>query len=170
MNLLSVIEKENESKIAREHFDVGDMVEVHTWITEGDKRRIQRFGGLITTIKHGRGVRGTFTVRRIVAGEGVERVFPFHSPNVEKVEVKRNGNVRRSKLYYLRDRIGKEALKVPELVAGPRFDRKKQRIAELELAGAEKKTRKKRGRKRVRTEGDAAPKGKKKRSKKKKKA
>ncbi len=93
-------------------FRVGDTVDVHVRIKEGERERVQVFTGTVIGKKHG-GIRQTFTVRRIVAGEGVERVFPFHSPFVEKVEVKRQGKVRRAKLYYLRDRVGK-ATKVKE--------------------------------------------------------
>lgn len=87
-------------------FSVGDTVDVHYRIVEGKKERIQRFSGDVIQIS-GRGPTRIFTVRRIVAGEGVERIFPFHSPNVEKVEVKRSGKVRRAKLFYLRERVGK---------------------------------------------------------------
>ncbi len=88
--------------------EIGDTVKVHVKIREGDKERIQLFEGTIIAIK-GSGVSKTFTVRRLSYGVGVERVFPVHSPNVAKVEVVRHGRVRRSKLYYLRDRVGKAA-------------------------------------------------------------
>jgi large subunit ribosomal protein L19 len=94
-------------------FKVGDVVDVRVRIREGDKERVQTFNGTVIRIKAGRGIRGSFTVRRIVQGEGVERVFPFHSPAVEGVIVKRPGKVRRAKLYYLRERVGK-ATKVKE--------------------------------------------------------
>jgi large subunit ribosomal protein L19 len=87
-------------------FEIGDQVEVHQRILEGQKERIQVFSGVVIGRK-GSGMRETFTVRRIVQGEGVERVFPLHSPRIAKVEVKRTGRVRRAKLYYLRDRVGK---------------------------------------------------------------
>jgi large subunit ribosomal protein L19 len=87
-------------------FQVGDTVDVHTKILEGNKERIQIFSGTVIA-RSGSGTREMFTVRRIVAGEGVERKFPLHSPRVEKVEVKRSGVVRRAKLYFLRDRVGK---------------------------------------------------------------
>ena len=87
-------------------FDVGDTFDVHTKILEGDKERIQLFSGTVIA-RSGGGTREMFTVRRIVAGEGVERKFPLHSPKIAKVEVKRSGVVRRAKLYFLRDRIGK---------------------------------------------------------------
>lgn len=88
------------------NFTVGDTVDVHTRILEGNKERIQIFTGVVIG-KRGHGINETFAVRRIVAGEGVERVFPMHSPKVSDVVVKRHARVRRAKLYYLRDRIGK---------------------------------------------------------------
>lgn len=87
-------------------FEIGDQVEVHQKILEGEKERTQVFAGVVIAMR-GEGLRETFTVRRIVQGEGVERVFPLHSPKIAKVEVKRTGAVRRAKLYYLRDRVGK---------------------------------------------------------------
>ena len=96
-------------------FHVGDTVNVHVRIVEGDKERIQIFTGTVIGRRRA-GSRSAFTVRRIVAGEGVERTFPLHSPWIEKIEVKRLGRVRRAKLYYLRDRVGK-ATKVREKVA-----------------------------------------------------
>ena len=95
-------------------FNVGDTVKVHVRIAEGDKFRIQIFEGTVIAKKHG-GVSETFTVRRVSYGVGVERVFPIHSPNVVSVEIIRHGRVRRSKLYYLRDRVGK-ASKVKEQI------------------------------------------------------
>lgn len=94
-------------------FAVGDSVRVHTKVVEGDKERIQIFSGVVIG-RRGRGLNSTFTVRRISYGEGVERVFPVHSPRVEKVEVERQGSVRRAKLTYLRKRIGKGAVAVKE--------------------------------------------------------
>ena len=88
------------------NFAVGDTVDVHTRILEGDKERIQIFTGVVISMR-GSGLREMFTVRRIVAGEGVERTFPVHSPKVADVKVKRHGRVRRAKLYFLRERIGK---------------------------------------------------------------
>lgn len=87
-------------------FNIGDTVDVHTRILEGEKERIQIFNGVVIA-RSGTGSREMFTVRRIVAGEGVERKFPVHSPKIAKIEVKRSGVVRRAKLYYLRDRVGK---------------------------------------------------------------
>lgn len=89
-------------------FHVGDTVKVHVLIKEGQRERIQVFEGTVIARKNG-GVAETFTVRRVTHGCGVERVFPLHSPKVAKVEVVRKGKVRRSKLYYLRDRVGKAA-------------------------------------------------------------
>ena len=87
-------------------FEIGDTVDVHTKILEGEKERIQVFSGVVIA-RSGSGTREMFTVRRIVAGEGVERKFPLHSPRIAKVEVKRSGVTRRAKLYYLRERSGK---------------------------------------------------------------
>ncbi len=87
-------------------FAIGDTVDVHTRILEGEKERIQIFNGVVIA-RSGSGSREMFTVRRIVAGEGVERKFPLHSPKISKIEVKRSGVSRRAKLYYLRDRVGK---------------------------------------------------------------
>jgi large subunit ribosomal protein L19 len=87
-------------------FEVGDTVDVHNKILEGNKERIQVFSGVVIA-KSGHGSREMFTVRRIVAGEGVERKFPIHSPRIAKIEVKRSSVVRRAKLYFLRERVGK---------------------------------------------------------------
>ena len=95
-------------------FEVGDTVKVHVRIKEGQKYRIQVFEGTVIAKRHG-GIQETFTVRRGAHGCGIERVFPVHSPVVDKVEVIRSGKVRRSKLYYLRDRVGKAA-KVKEQI------------------------------------------------------
>ncbi|MDB2687284.1 50S ribosomal protein L19 [Mariniblastus sp.] len=89
-----------------EDFEIGDTVNVHCKILEGQKSRTQVFSGTVIA-RSGGGVREMFTVRRIVAGEGVERKFPVHSPRVEKIEVTRSAYVSRAKLYYLRDRVGK---------------------------------------------------------------
>ncbi len=90
-------------------FEVGDTVKVHFRIVEGDKERIQIFEGTVIARKGKEGPDAMFTVRRVAYNEGVERVFPLHSPRVERVEVTRKGRVRRAKLYYLRDRVGKRA-------------------------------------------------------------
>ena len=94
-------------------FEIGDSVDVHQRILEGEKERTQVFSGLVISRK-GEGMREMFTVRRVVGGEGVERTFPINSPKIAKVEVKRSGKVRRAKLYYLRDRVGKEATRLRE--------------------------------------------------------
>ena len=96
--------------------NVGDTVRVQVKIKEGDRERLQAFEGTVIAKKHG-GINETFTVRRVSYGVGVERVFPIHSPSVAKVELVRQGKVRRSKLYYLRNRIGKSA-KVKDAIQG----------------------------------------------------
>lgn len=88
------------------HFEVGDIVDVHCRIQEGDKVRTQIFTGTVIS-RRGRGINATFTVRRIVNNEGVERIFPLHSPNIIDIKPVRSGKKRRAKLYYLRDRTGK---------------------------------------------------------------
>ncbi|MCH8924163.1 MAG: 50S ribosomal protein L19 [Planctomycetes bacterium] len=103
--IMDLVEK-SSLKSEPPQFEVGDTVDVHTRILEGEKERIQIFSGVVIG-RSGSGTREMFIVRRIVAGEGVERKFPLHSPRVAKVEVKRSGIVRRAKLYFLRDRIGK---------------------------------------------------------------
>ncbi len=110
--ILDKIELEQLRKDAA-NFAVGDTVRVHTKVVEGDKERIQIFSGVVIG-RRGHGLNEMFTVRRISYGEGVERVFPIHSPRVEKVEVERHGSVRRAKLTYLRKRLGKGATLVRE--------------------------------------------------------
>ncbi len=112
MNIIDKIEAE-QLKEAPIDFNVGDSVKVHTLVKEGDKERVQLFSGLVIGMS-GSSVNKSFTVRKISYGEGVERVFAYHSPRIEKVEVVRKGKVRRAKLNYLRDRIGKRALLVKE--------------------------------------------------------
>ena len=87
---------------------IGDTVKVHLKVKEGNRERIQIFEGTVIAKKHG-GIEETFTVRRVSYGVGVEKVFPIHAPSIEKIEVVRHGKVRRAKLYYLRDRVGKAA-------------------------------------------------------------
>ncbi len=111
-SLLDKIESEQFRKEAAD-FAVGDSVRVHTKVVEGDKERIQIFSGVVIG-RRGHGLNEMFTVRRISYGEGVERVFPLHSPRVEKVEVERKGRTRRAKLTYLRKRLGKGATLVKE--------------------------------------------------------
>ena len=88
------------------HFEIGDIVDVHCRIKEGDKERIQIFSGTVIS-RRGRGINENFTVRRIVDNEGIERIFPLHSPNIINIKPIRSGKVRRAKLYYLRQRTGK---------------------------------------------------------------
>ena len=120
MNIMRQLEIEH-MKTEVPDFGIGDTVDVHYRIKEGDKERIQLFSGTVISIK-GRGIRRTVTVRRIVAGEGVERVFPLHSPRVADVSVRTRGKVRRSKLFYLRQRQGK-ATRVTPNMGKPRFPR-----------------------------------------------
>jgi len=110
--LLEKIHSEQFRKDKAE-FNVGDSVKVHTKVVEGDKERIQIFAGVVIG-KRGSGLNETFAVRRISYGEGVERIFPVHSPRVDKIEVERKGSVRRAKLTYLRKRLGKGATLVKE--------------------------------------------------------
>ena len=107
MDALKLI-SESSMKSEVPAFEVGDTVKVHVRIKEGQKYRIQVLEGTVIAKRHG-GIQETFTVRRVAHGCGIERVFPVHSPVVDKVEVVRHGRVRRSKLYYLRDRVGKAA-------------------------------------------------------------
>jgi large subunit ribosomal protein L19 len=97
-------------------FTIGDTVDVHVKIVEGEKERIQIFTGIVIA-KKGSKLNEAFTVRRLVGNEGVERVFPLHSPSIDKIEVKKSGKVRRAKLYYLRDRVGK-ATRLAENIEG----------------------------------------------------
>ena len=104
---------QEQLKSDRDKFKVGDGVRVHTRVKEGSKERIQVFAGVVIARK-GSGIHETFTVRRISFGEGVERVFPVHSPSIDRVEVDRESVTMRARMYYLRDRIGKAANKVKE--------------------------------------------------------
>ncbi|MCL2500085.1 MAG: 50S ribosomal protein L19 [Defluviitaleaceae bacterium] len=112
-SMIKQIEGE-QIKVEPPAFNVGDTVKVHAKIVEGAKERVQVFEGVVLKKRHG-GLRETFTVRRISYGVGVEKTWPLHSPRVEKVEVVRRGIVRRAKLFYLRDRVGKAA-KVKEAI------------------------------------------------------
>ena len=107
MNIIRAIEEEhkNDNKF---DFKIGDTVDVHIKIKEGNKERIQVFTGIVIKVQNS-GINKTFTVRKISYGVGVERTFPYYSPKIAKVEVKRAGKARRAKLYYLRDRVGKQA-------------------------------------------------------------
>ncbi|WP_319561361.1 50S ribosomal protein L19 [Marispirochaeta sp.] len=125
MNTINAIEAE-QLKENIDEFRIGDTVKVHFKIVEGTTERVQIFEGIVIA-KNNSGIRKTFTVRKISYGVGVERVFPVHSPRVERVEVVRRGRVRRAKLYYLRSRVGKAA-KVTELI------RRKQQKTKAEQA------------------------------------
>ena len=109
MNIIDKIENEQLQDVA--DFNVGDSLKVHTRVVEGGKERIQIFAGLCIGRK-GSGLNTSYTVRKISSGEGVERVFPLHTPRVAQIEVTRRGKVRRAKLNYLRERVGKRALYV----------------------------------------------------------
>lgn len=111
MDVIRAIEKEQMRKDIPE-FNVGDTVRVYVKVVEGSRERLQAFEGTVIQKRHG-GIRETFTVRRVSYGVGVERVFPVHSPKIDRIEVIRRGKVRRAKLFYLRDRVGK-ASKVKE--------------------------------------------------------
>ena len=113
MDVIKAIEAE-QMKESVDTFHIGDTVKVYFKIVEGQTERVQIFEGLVIAVKNG-GVRKTVTVRKMSYGVGVERVFPIHSPRVERIEVVRRGRVRRAKLYYIRDRVGKSA-KVRELI------------------------------------------------------
>ena len=115
MSIINTIEKE-QFKTDLVAFEVGDTICVHTRVIEGDKERIQKYAGIVIG-KKGAGINAGFTVRRVSFGEGVERVFPVHSPRIAKIEIEKRGSVRRSKLNYLRDRKGKAATTVKEKAA-----------------------------------------------------
>jgi len=114
--LITLVEDAGAKKDIPE-FHVGDQVDIHQRILEGQKERVQVFNGVVIG-RRGDGLRETFIVRRIVQGEGVERIFPLHSPKIAKIEVKRTGRVRRAKLYYLRKRVGKATRLRERLVKG----------------------------------------------------
>lgn len=107
MNVMDKIEK-MQCKAEIPEFKIGDTIKVHNKIIEGENERVQLFSGIVIA-RTGSGVRESVTVRRISFGQGVEKIFPLHSPRVSKIEVERKGRVRRSKLYYLRSKIGKAA-------------------------------------------------------------
>jgi len=113
---MNIIESLTNDQIRTDlpEFNIGDTIKVHVKIKEGDKERIQVFEGTVISKKHG-GIQQTFTVRRLSYGVGVERTFPVNSPKIDKIDVVRRGKVRRAKLYYLRDRVGK-ATRVKEKI------------------------------------------------------
>ena len=142
MNKIRVIEAE-QIRGDLPDFSIGDTLKIHYKIIEGKNERVQVFEGLCIAIKRG-GVRKTFTVRKISYGVGVERTFPLNSPRIQKIEISRRGRVRRAKLYYIRDRVGKSA-KVAELITRkPRKEQGAPRPAESRTAevaaGAEKQS------------------------------
>jgi large subunit ribosomal protein L19 len=106
MTSMEMVEKAQQ--VERPRVEPGDTVRVHVRVKEGDKERIQIFEGVVINLRRG-GIRATFTVRKVSFGQGVERIFPMHSPNVQKIEVVRSAKVRRAKLYFLRDLKGKAA-------------------------------------------------------------
>ena len=111
MNLIAQIEAEHIAELGKEipDFRAGDTIRVGFRVTEGTRTRVQNYEGVCISRKHGKGIAGAFTVRKISFGEGVERVFPLHSTNIDSITVVRRGRVRRAKLYYLRTRRGKSA-------------------------------------------------------------
>ena len=137
MDLIHQLELE-QGKTNLPKVQPGDTVDVHYLIKEGDKERVQIFSGTIISLQ-GRGIRRNMVVRRIVQGEGVERTFPMHGPRVQDVVITRRGDVRRAKLYYLRDRVGKRT-RVKELLGDKaRRDRDSERSRRSDIAAAEAK-------------------------------
>jgi large subunit ribosomal protein L19 len=136
MNLVELIEKENQKENVPD-FRVGDTVKVHFKIVEGTKERIQVYEGLVIARRNG-GSRETFTVRKISFGVGVERTFPIHSPRIDKIEVVREGKVRRAKLYYIRDLRGKAGVRVKEKIK--RTDTGDRKVKKTTVKKEEKKT------------------------------
>ena len=130
-DLIAAVEK-TSMKDEPPTFEIGDIVDVHVRIIEGEKERVQIFNGTVIA-RRGRGTGATFTVRRIVQGEGVERTFPVHGPRVVKVDIKRHSKVRRAKLYFLRDRKGK-GVRLPE-----------RRVHTPKKTGGSRKNKKRRG-------------------------
>ncbi len=125
MDLIKAIEASQQQE-GRDNFRIGDTVKVHFSIVEGKNERVQVYEGLVIARKNS-GIRQTFTVRKMSYGVGVERVFPVHSPRIQKIEVVRHGKVRRAKLYYIRERVGKRA-KVAERIQRKQ-DRREQASA-----------------------------------------
>ena len=139
VDINNILPEQNKTDIP--NFKAGDRVKVQVRVIEGDKERIQVFEGLVIAQKHGTGIEGTVTVRKIISGIGTEKVFPLHSPSIEKFEIVSRGKVRRAKLYYLRDRIGKKAkIRRKEYVPGeetiekPKTETKKETQKKEEVA------------------------------------
>jgi len=118
--------EEKYSKKKLPEFNVGDTVKVYIKIQEGERSRKQIFEGIVISIA-GSGIGRSFTVRKISYGEGVEKVFPLHTPTVEKVDVVRRGDVKKAKLYYLRERVGKKATRVKEKIGGSKKTAKEKK-------------------------------------------
>ena len=116
-NYMEVVEKSGMKMDRVRSFKIGDTVDVHVKIVEGEKERVQLFTGIVIA-RRGSKLNESFTVRRLVGSEGVERVFPLHSPQIEKIDVKKSGKTRRAKLYYLRDRVGKATRLAEQLEGG----------------------------------------------------
>jgi len=132
MNPIEIVERElGKDRLPTVH--VGDTVEVHYLIREGDKERVQLFVGTVIAFS-GRGIRRSINVRRIVQGEGVERIFPLHSPRVKDVLITRRGEVRRAKLYYLRDRVGKRTRVKEKLGEKVRRERELEKAARAQAS------------------------------------
>jgi len=137
IHLKQVAEMPDLKANRKDGFTIGDTVDVHVKIVEGEKERIQIFTGIVISRK-GSGLGEAFTVRRLVGNEGVERVWPLHSPSIDKIEVKKSGKVRRAKLYYLRDRVGKatrlaeneSSVKPRASAVAPKAEKKKDEKAE----------------------------------------
>ena len=146
-NLMELVAQTGVKSDRIDSFRIGDTVDVHVKIVEGEKERIQIFTGIVIGRK-GSKLNESFTVRRLVGNEGVERVFPLHSPSIDKIEVKKSGKVRRAKLYYLRDRVGKATRLAEQQDAGikpraaesvpPRQEKKHKEHAEKAEKPAEK--------------------------------
>ena len=124
MNLIAQLEAEQVAELSKTipDFKAGDTVRVGFKVTEGTRTRVQNYEGVCISRKNGEGIAGSFTVRKISFGEGVERMFPLHSTNIDSIEVVRRGRVRRSKLYYLRERRGKSARIVEQTNYRPKRD------------------------------------------------
>ena len=125
MNLIAQLEAEQAAELGKTipDFKPGDTVRVGYKVTEGTRTRVQNYEGVCISRRGGEGIGGSFTVRKISFGEGVERIFPLHSTNIESIEVVRRGRVRRAKLYYLRERRGKSARIAEQTNYRPRKDR-----------------------------------------------
>ena len=124
MNLIAQLEAEQIAELGKDipDFKAGDTIRVGYKVTEGTRTRVQAYEGVCISRKHGEGIAGTFTVRKISFGEGVERIFPLHSTNIAEITVVRRGKVRRAKLYYLRSRRGKSARIAEDTTYKPKTD------------------------------------------------